>query len=462
MIPYKYAPLFFQYIGSGIEYKREALEKLSEMAKDFWNNRSQDYTDMISGFGDLLYETAKKLGVKIRLINNFTKRQKIGRTALFRYIKMFEKLAKEKHVDIKDKLEIMNRMFNSDIIWDSIKKIEYIDCGEPYVYDLSVPGLETFTTFDGIITHNTLNTFHFAGVAEMNITMGLPRIIEILDGRKTLKTPMMEVYLKSPYSKGKDIRRIAMRIKETKLEEISTEFVMDIAHSRIEIKVNTEKMKELDIIIDQLIKLLSKSLDGVNVKSNNKDLIAVNIKKKDESLNAVYKLKEKIKNIYIKGVKGIKQVLPIRRENEFIIMTAGTNLKKIMELDFVDSTRTITNDIFEIYEVLGIEAARQAIIDEVYKVIEAQGLNVDIRHIMLVADTMTVTGTIKGITRYGIVSEKVSVLARASFETPIKHVINASLAGETDLLDSVVENVMLNQPVPIGTGLPGLKTTTRK
>ena len=124
----------------------------------------------------------------------------------------------------------------------------------------------------------------------------------------------------------------------------------------------------------------------------------------------------------------------------------------------VDEKRTITNDIHEIAAVLGIEAAREAIINEVMKVMESQGLNVDIRHIMLVADMMCATGKIKGITRYGVVSEKASVLARASFETPIKHLINAALIGEEDKLSSVVENVMVNQPVPVGTGLPGLVT----
>ena len=150
--------------------------------------------------------------------------------------------------------------------------------------------------------------------------------------------------------------------------------------------------------------------------------------------------------------------MPIKRKDEYLIITAGSNLKKILELDFVDKNRTTTNDIDEISKTLGIEAARQAIIDELLKVIEAQGLNVDVRHIMLVADTMCVSGVIKGITRYGVVSEKSSVLARASFETPIKHIINAALVGEVDYLTSVVENVMLNQPVPVGTGLPGLVT----
>ena len=169
-----------------------------------------------------------------------------------------------------------------------------------------------------------------------------------------------------------------------------------------------------------------------------------------------------MKGVYIQGVKGIKQVLPVKRDDEYVIITAGSNLKEVLQLDFVDEARTMTNDVFEIRNVLGIEAARQSIINEVFKVIENQGLNVDVRHIMLVADTMCSSGDIKGITRYGVVSDKASVLARASFETPIKHIIAAALIGEVDELNSVIENVMLNQPVPVGTGLPALITTFKK
>ena len=135
----------------------------------------------------------------------------------------------------------------------------------------------------------------------------------------------------------------------------------------------------------------------------------------------------------------------------------GTISEDINNNQSLDS-EDLDEDIYEIREVLGIEAARQAIINEVYRVIEAQGLNINIRHIMLVADIMSATGAVKGITRYGVVSEKASVLARASFETPLRHMINAALEGEIDYLNSVVENVMINQPVPLGTGLPSLIT----
>jgi DNA-directed RNA polymerase subunit A" len=312
-------------------------------------------------------------------------------------------------------------------------------------------------------TQMTLDTFHFAGVAELNVTMGLPRIIEILDGRKTLATPMMEIFLKAPYNKGKDIRELALRIKETKLHELVTDYVINIVDMKIEIKLNVQKMQDIGVTPLALGKAMEKDIGKAGTVKQGDGVVEVKLKGKDEkNLNELYKMKEDLKTIHITGIKGITQVLPVKRHDEFIIITAGTNLKKVLELDFVDPTRTVSNDIYEIAEVFGIEAARQAIIDEVFKVIEAQGLTVDIRHIMLVADTMCVSGGVKGITRYGVVSEKASVLARASFETPIKHIINAALAGEVDELDSVVENIMLNQPVPVGTGLPGLITRVKK
>ncbi len=303
-------------------------------------------------------------------------------------------------------------------------------------------------------TQMTLNTFHFAGVAEMNVTMGLPRIIEILDGRKSIETPMMEIHLKSPWNKGKDIKEIAMRIKETRLKEIATEFSIDIAEATAKVVVDDEKLKKLGINHSFVAKAIEKETKQ-SVKINGNEF-TVKLPPKESAIDAIYKLKDTMKNIFITGIKGITQVLPVKKTEDFVIITAGTNLKEVLTLEFVDETKTISNDVFEIRDVLGIEAARQAIINEVFKVIESQGLNVDERHIMLVADLMCNEGNIKGVTRYGVIGEKASVLARASFETPIKHIIEAALIGEEDKLNSIIENVMINQVVPVGTGLPDL------
>jgi len=208
--------------------------------------------------------------------------------------------------------------------------------------------------------------------------------------------------------------------------------------------------------IDDVNKVIKKKLkDKFEIKEDNKKLL-ISLKDEKTELNEIFKAKEQIKDLYVRGVKEITQVLPIKKNDEFVIVTAGSNLDAVLKLEFVDPSRTYTNDVFQILKVLGVEAARSSIINEAFKVIQEQGLNVDVRHIMLVADTMCVNGNVKGITRYGIIREKTSVLARASFETPLKHIYNAAKIGEVDELNSVVENVMINQPVPVGTGLPGL------
>ena len=307
-------------------------------------------------------------------------------------------------------------------------------------------------------TQMTLNTFHFAGISEMNVTTGLPRIIEIFDARKTIKTPNMEVYLRSPMNKKiEEVRKFATTLKATVFGDLVEEYSLNIFDQTLGIKLSPILLEDFNVTVKELVKLIKTRTKGFNVEIKENEIILTQ-KGKVEEIKALSALKEKIRVVKVKGIKGIEQVLPVKRGEEYIILTSGTNLKKVFELEEVDKTRSFSNDIYEIRAVLGIEAARQAIMNEVFRVIESQGLNINIRHIMLVADIMSATGGVKGITRYGVVSEKASVLARASFETPLRHMINAALEGEVDYLNSVVENVMINQPVPLGTGLPGLVT----
>ena len=325
-------------------------------------------------------------------------------------------------------------------------------------------GVVTAESFGEPGTQMTLNTFHFAGVAELNITLELPRLIEIFDARANPETPMMEIYLKKDYKNDEEeVKKIASLIKETKFNDVVSEFAINVMKMEVEAILNKKEMRELKINEKTIIENLSKKLKGHSIRETSDGVIAIKpASKEGMELKEIYKLKEKVKEIYVKGVAGVSNVLPIKKPNEYVILTTGSNLKDTMEIKEVDDTRTISNNIIEVQEVLGIEAARNAIINEALRVIKDQGLEVDIRHLMLIADLMTVTGRVKGVTRSGITGEKESVLARASFETPIKHIINASIVGEIDNLNSVVENVMLNQPVPVGTGLPGLLAKMKK
>ncbi len=316
-------------------------------------------------------------------------------------------------------------------------------------------GIITAESFGEPSTQMTISSFHFAGVAEMNVTVGLVRLIEIFDARKIPSTPRMEIPLKAKYHTVETVRDVASKIKETKLGDVAETISINVAKGCIEIEPDRKILRDLDIKPAYLLEKISEGLKGMDVKENKTSLV-VKPKEKELPLSEIYKLKEKAKSIHIRGIKGITQILPVKEETGYIVYCAGSNMKEALQLDEADTARINTNHIFEIAHVLGIEAARVAIINEANKVISDQGLDIDVRHIMFLADVMTRGGVIKGVTRTGITGEKESVIARASFETPIKHIINASLIGERDDLSSVVENVILNQPVPLGTGLPGL------
>ena len=372
-----------------------------------------------------------------------------------------EKILEKFEGQIPDKIlkefkrEAINRKLTNK---DALKVLEHIK--EEYEKAKIDPGesigVITAESCGEPSTQMILNVFHFAGVAEVSVSTGLPRIIELFDARKIIKTPMMEIYLEAPYNKDTNkVRKLAAQIKEVKLNELTTDILINMANSQVEIILNKKKIREIGLEEKRLNQKLSESLKNIEVKLM-KDRIILKSKLKQNELMDLYKLKEKAKDVYISGVKKIKQVLPVKNKGEFMILTSGTNLKDVLQMKGVDTKKTMSNDLFEVAKVLGIEAARQTAINESIKVFEDQGLDIDIRHIMFIADMLTSTGKIKGITRSGITGEKASVLARASFETPIRHIIAASLLGEKDNLNSVIENVIINQPVPLGTGLPDL------
>ena len=357
--------------------------------------------------------------------------------------------------------EAKNKKLTSAQLKKVLEKLE-----EKYKYAKIQPGesigVVTAESFGEPGTQMTLRTFHFAGVSEVNVTLGLPRLIELFDARKLPSTPLMEIYLKKPFNKDeKHLEKIISKIAEIKLESVLLEIAINLLKSTIEIKLNKTRLRDFGIKEDEVIKALKESTKTIELTPKD-DYYIISLKNKEADLPSVYLLKEKVKATKIKGISGINQVLPKKVGTEIMLIASGSNLKEVLEIDEVDGTRTTSNNIFEMEKVLGIEAARQTIINESTKVIKEQGLDIDKRHIMFISDLMTASGTIKGITRSGITSEKESVLARASFETPIKHLINASLKGETDYLTSVVENVMMNQPIPLGTGLPGLVTKVKK
>jgi len=315
-------------------------------------------------------------------------------------------------------------------------------------------GILTAQSFGEPSTQMALNTFHFAGVSEMSVTSGLPRLIEIFDARRTPSTPTMEIFLDKQHDNEKDAKVIAEKIQEIKLKDIVKEIKINFSNKKIEAIVDTDAIKRVHSSLETIVKRMN---DNPRFNETGKAVgNSIVFSGNDFNFKELYKLKERIKELIISGVKGIEQILVVKRPEGFVILTAGTNLKDIIHFKGVDPVKTISNDIHEVSDIFGIEVARETIIREINKVTGSQGLDIDIRHSRLIADAMTSTGVVKGITRMGIISQKSSILARASFETPVKQFVNATLKDNKDELNSVIENIILNQPVPVGTGLPGL------
>ena len=301
-------------------------------------------------------------------------------------------------------------------------------------------------------TQMTLNTFHYAGVAEINVTLGLPRIIELVDARKKPSTPIMTVYLDEEYRYDKKkAEEVARRIEGTTIMNLAQSITTDIINLEIIVDIEPERLEKSGLTMEDIQKKFKSSFKTAEFEVDGYTLIVR--PKKAKKLSDLRKIAEKVKSHRLKGLSGVNKTVVRPSGEEYIIYTEGSNFKQVLKIKGVDPTRTRTNNIHEIAEVLGIEAARNAIVEEIVNTMEEQGLEVDVRHIMLVADMMTLSGVVKAIGRHGIVGGKTSVLARAAFEITTQHLFEAAERGESDPLSGVVENVLIGQPVPVGTGM---------
>jgi DNA-directed RNA polymerase subunit A" len=318
-------------------------------------------------------------------------------------------------------------------------------------------------------TQMTLRTFHYAGLMEFDVTLGLPRLIEIVDAKREPSTPIMEVYLdeEHKYSEAK-AREVARRIEYTTLEKVMLSLQYTLGDREFVLKLDPEMLEDKGVTVDMVIDKLRDS--GIGEVEGGEDpytlVIAVDRKVLPEERIFDYKaykeVEAKLRKLYLKGVKGVnrasirivdEKVVDGKVVREYAIVTEGSNLAEVLFMEGVDYRKTTTNNIFEIAEVLGIEAARNAIIREIMRVLEDSGLDVDIRHAMLVADVMTWNGTIRQIGRLGVTGEKPSVLARAAFEVTVKQLYDAAVSGEEESLKGVTESVVAGVPPRVGTGL---------
>ena len=312
-------------------------------------------------------------------------------------------------------------------------------------------------------TQMTMRTFHYAGVATVNVTQGLPRIIEIVDARKKPETPTMIIKLIDENKENSDAAKKLAAAVEVTLTKNIADIETDVAQRILVLNLRRSALKEKNMNGNEVKEKLQRALRlyvEASAERNPKTLTIIPGRVKETDVDVIpsytelLQLEDKVRDLRLKGIPGIERanVQKDDKTGEFYLATIGSNLARISDIEEIDRSRTYTNNIVEIYEYLGIEAARQAIINELQSTLDGARLEVDVRHLLMVADVMTSEGEVRAIGRHGVSGTKHSVLARAAFEVTVNHLLKAGIIGEVDKLTGVAENIIVGQPVALGTG----------
>ncbi|MDE1855761.1 MAG: DNA-directed RNA polymerase subunit A'' [Candidatus Micrarchaeota archaeon] len=304
-------------------------------------------------------------------------------------------------------------------------------------------------------TQMVLRSFHYAGVASSIATSGLPRLVEIVDTRKKPATPFSYIYLKGKAAKDFDTaEQIVKKISEVRVSDVARRVLENFSTGTITIKLDEQKMNANELTPRGIASKIEKLMKTESAVSGNAIQIKTHTKKaKEIRMMAVHISKLTVNGIENAGRAVIKQD---KKTEEFYIVTNNSSVGQILQVDGVDTSRVYTNDIFEMYRTFGVEAARNTIAKELDIVLREQGINVDKRHLYILADAMTFSGGIKNVGRRGLSGEKESIFARAAYEETVKHLINAAAFGEKDDMRGVTENVLIGKQILLGTGTVSL------
>lgn len=318
-------------------------------------------------------------------------------------------------------------------------------------------------------TQLTLRTKHYAGSLEVSVGQGIQRVIEIVDARSQARYPSMKIYLdREVIKKDKDVDNFCKNLVDVKIGDVGT-FIENYTERVVSYKFDSEKASVYGLDQEEVMEAIYEKIDNEKKEdtkskakakatvydskrfTNNKQQINLHFGNKTP-LYDIRKAILKWNKIQLYGIKGIEKAVVIEKNGEKMIQTKGSNLKEVLKLEGVDTYKTITNDIFEIYKAFGVEAARDSIVKELKFTFDTNGIAINTRHLYILADMMTSSGIIQGVVRTGITGKKKSPFARASFEETVKHIINAAFNGEVEGLVGITENIIVGQPISAGTG----------
>ena len=404
-------------------------------------------------------------------------------------------------------IKVIEDIENEEVWYDRIINIEDYQSEHHYVYDFTTEITKNFTSYSG---ENLRDTFHSAGISSASQTVrGVPRIKELLSVSKNIKGPSTKVYINKGINQDREkCKEILNSLETTYIKDIissstiyydpsdsTTTIGDDIEFIKIykqfeeqdencdkespwllRFEFNKKKMFDLGVTMHDIHQTIYEYYENIikcyySDDNANKLVFRIRIDESDNKIKTTDIITELkaleqniIDNIIIKGIKDIKKVILLENKKmtfdntketfinttEWYMDTNGNNLLDILAHPNIDYTRTISNDVNEVYEVFGIEAARLVLLNELNEMLASEGVNY--RHISLLVDTMTNKGALLSIDRHGINRSDIGPFAKCSFEETSDMLIKAGIFGEYDKINGVSANIMLGQVAPCGTG----------
>jgi len=324
-------------------------------------------------------------------------------------------------------------------------------------------------------TQMTLKTFHFAGVSSMNVTLGVPRLKEIINASKAISTPIITAKLVQDDNKI-GARVVKAVIEKTTLGEISS-YIREVyaptkCYVSVELDLDAIDQLKLNIDVHSVRKSILKGTRGqsrppilrllkdyhVKVKTGSKSKLRIYVPENSKTLFfSMQALKVALPEVIVQGISTVNRAVINEEEkngkSSYHLLVEGYGLAEVMGAPGIDGLHTTTNHIIEVEQTLGVEAARTQISSEISYIMNAYGIGIDSRHLLLLSDVMTFKGEVLGITRFGVSKMRESVLMLASFEKTTDHLFDAAAHGRADSIVGVSECIIMGIPIPLGTGL---------
>jgi DNA-directed RNA polymerase beta' subunit len=413
-------------------------------------------------------------------------------------------------LQVKRNIAILESARQADVIWDEIVALDRLEDPHELVYDFTVPGNDSFMVDDNIFVHNTLNTFHLSGVAaKSGMTRGVPRLKELLKVTPNIRASSLTIYLREDLRTSKEAaRRLAQELEFTMLKDLVTvsriyfdprdadtliaedkewlSFFADFEQSEttnvglkspwiLRLELDREKMFNKNITMEDVHFVIRKYNGEIDVTYSDHNaarlIFRVRItstEKELDDLSTVKQMQTKLlTSVLVRGLPGLKTVTfrKVRDESyqknpendnkyepveQYVLDTLGSNFLDVMIHPNVDGLKLISNHVHDIYENLGIEAARQILFKEIFTLFE-QAAPVNYRHVALLCDAICNRGRMMSADRNGVNKKKIGPFAKASFEQTGEIMLKAAIFGEMDPVTGVSANIMTGQPIRGGT-----------